>query len=114
VLTDHNKEMLRIAEQLHVTFETSGWKTVIKPLLDKMIMDCLGYKGKDGTWIAGALQKHDVDPDIASHYSKALIEFENRLMDHITIAKSIKEGLQKEQETEDEYKMPMTDTRYAI
>lgn len=106
--------MLRIAEQLEVTFDTAGWKTVIKPLLDKMIKDCIGFRNKEGNWIAGAMQRENISSDTAKVYSQALIEFESNLMDHIAVAKSIKDSITKKVTKKDKYLMPMADTRYAV
>ncbi len=113
-LSEHQHKMLREAEQLIVTLSTTGWKTVIKPLLDRMINDCIGFKDEHGRWQAGAMQKENITPQTANVYSTALIEFETHIYDSIKIANNIKESRKpKKKEEEAPFSIPMKDTQYV-
>tara|TARA_Y100000310_G_scaffold345312_1_gene463652 strand:+ start:4536 stop:4904 length:369 start_codon:yes stop_codon:yes gene_type:complete len=56
--------------------ETEGWKELMEPLLDKMIIDVLGAK-EDGRWHNGSLSIIDLGKEEA----KALISYKRALTD---------------------------------
>jgi len=61
--------------------EHTAWSMIIAPLLDKMLIDVLGGKNKDGTWHAGTItldEKHSTDYYIG--YRQFGIDFVNRVM----------------------------------
>ena len=113
-LTEHQKQLVRNAEQVSLTLQTPGWVTVIKPLLDKLINDCIGYRDKNGQWVAGELQKGvNSTPNQIQDYSKALIEFETMIYDHIRMAEGIKRVHEEKTAKKTTFTTPLKDTRYA-
>ena len=98
--------------------ETQGWKTVIQPLIDKMITDSMGCK-KDGLWSEGALadcNKAGIEVEKVIWYRKALIEFNNSIHQVLLNAEKIRKNAQKQKEKNetksDEVIMPMHDVSY--
>lgn len=90
----HN-EILRLTEQLKITMDTVGWKEIIKPLLDKMIKDVIGYQEESGKWNEGSINQSSMSSENLICYRKALIDFNNKLYQYFEQAKNSKEVLRK-------------------
>ena len=111
-LTDKHNLMLRNAEQLKVTMDTMGWRTVVKPILDKMIEDCIGVRCDNGDWRTGAAHKDEGDVCHTS-YSQALMEFSNKLYAILKQEEKIKEYIEEEATNTSIYNLPMEGTKYG-
>ena len=105
-------QIVRNSEQLQLTLNTVGWKEIIQPLVAKMIRDCTGYEA-DGRWFAGEMQRHPERATELSHYTRGLIELNQYIYDHITLAQKIKAEDRIEQIKDNKDVMPMKDTRYS-
>lgn len=112
VVTEQDKLALRNAEQLKVLMAMPGWTDIVQPILDKMIEDCIGYK-RGGEWFGGLIHKNDGNELSRCYYTQALIEFQNRINDHIRIAERLKSEEQTRQSKNILYTNPMVDTRYS-
>ena len=68
-----------ICRKVVTTLETQGWKDVIAPLIDKMIIDIVGGKIK-GKWVSGLLNraKSEEKREYYIGYKQALIDLHNR------------------------------------
>ena len=67
------------------TVNTDGWKEVLQPMLDKMIIDVIGGK-ENGRWSQGSISKHDIgsEPAIALlSYKRALTDFSNYILQYV-------------------------------
>lgn len=114
-----DKKAVRDADELKITMKTQGWKTIIQPMIDKMITDSMGCK-KDGVWSEGALADCDIagiEVEKMIWYRKALIEFNNSLQAILQEAERAKERKAAKdkaalKEGEEEIMMPMHDTSY--
>lgn len=101
------------AEQLRLTMDTQGWKEIVQPVLDKMIVDVIGYKNKDGTWEAGATDfNKSWTPEMFIAYRQALMDFNNHLLSFLTEGERLRAHKENE-ERDPGFIMPMQDTRYS-
>ncbi len=103
----------RVVEE---TVSTEGWKTVIEPLIDKMIMDITGSKVA-GKWYGGLLDraKKDERREFYIGYKQALIDLHRRVGAYVDSV-AIYEGKKKEliRSKNVKYTQPMLDdTRYG-
>lgn len=108
-------DIISKSEELKRTMDSDGWKNIVQPLLDKMIMDCVGFKKTNGEWCPGAYVNFDHDPVEISNmfaYRQGLIELNNRLMSHFTAATQAVKIMQNK-DKEKKYTMPMKDSRYS-
>ena len=64
------------SESIIETLKTKGWKDIISPLLDKMIIDVLGQK-QNGRWHNGSLDSKILGEERA----KVLISYKRALTD---------------------------------
>ena len=113
--TDQEKQVLRNAEQLKITMESAGWTTVVKPLMDRLIQDAIGYKSKSGEWVVGEIHKPREHMVNIPSYTLAIMELDIMLNDHFRLAEEIKEKYKDTEKKEvdgPEYSSPMKDTRY--
>lgn len=104
-----------VCEKVIETLDTDGWKDIIEPIIDRAIIDVVGGKIGD-TWIGGKLDKAKTDErrEYYIGYKQALIDLHGRVKFHVTEYKRLEDELRFLQTTEnDNYKMPMEDTRYA-
>jgi hypothetical protein len=97
--------------------EMPGWKDIIEPLLDKMIMDIVGSK-VNGRWYGGLIDraKKDERREFYVGYKQALIDLHTRILAYVANVK-ISEvrvaNLIKEKDTV-RFTVPMVDdTRYG-
>ena len=107
-------KLVSLAEELERTMKTKGWTDIIQPLLDKMIMDCIGFKKGNGEWSTGAITNLDVpDSEVGKMfaYRQGLIEFHNRVLSHKFAAEQATAILNRKENKG--YTMPMRDTRYS-
>lgn len=105
---------IKVGRWVKETLETEGWKKVIGPILDKMIEDVIGTK-KDGRWDAGSFGDKRLTEAKAQNllwYRQALIEFHERVMDNLDIAKNSKDS-KKQFKVTYEYKVPWKGSSYA-
>lgn len=106
-------EQIAICEEVGITLDTKGWSEIISPILESMIREVDGGIGKDGRWCKGLLLRKDVSPEILMGRKDGLIDFYNKVYDHL-LQKDLKkkeyENVGKVLETET---YPMEDTRYA-
>lgn len=107
---------LTICHDVENTINTPGWKTIIAPTIDKMIIDVMG--GKIGNnWASGTLDRARSDErrEFYIGYKQALIKFHNQVMNHLRqipiLEKQIK---QIEEEKRAPMRVPLEDTRYNL
>lgn len=64
--------------------KTPGWKEVIGPMLDKMIIDTIGGK-QNGDWSSGVLRKCRKDESISWYigYRQFGVDFHNRCRTYV-------------------------------
>lgn len=83
-------EELTICRKVKQTIDTKGWKEIIEPLLDKLIIDVVGAK-VDGRWCPGSVDRARKDERREYHigYKSALIKLHNLIyssyIDQITV-----------------------------
>ncbi len=51
---------LSTCEDVNQVIMTKGWKEIVEPIIDRMIIDTVGGKVK-GRWVSGALNDGDID-----------------------------------------------------
>ena len=108
-------EIVARASELEQTMKTPGWVNVVQPLLDKMIMDTIGFKREDGTWNTGCISHYDKPSEEIAKlfaYRQGLIEFNNRVLSHLLAATKAIKILNAKEETKG-YIRPMSETRYG-
>lgn len=122
LISEYETRVLRDAEQLQMLFKTTGWTTIVQPLIDKMINDSIGYKNGN-LWTEGNIGRstmttHEIDKIV--WYRKALIEFNNALHNTLAEAEKIKLKLKLEAERKtnttqkkESFIPPLLDTSYA-
>ncbi len=98
-----------ICRRVQATLETPGWKEIIGPTLDRMIVDVLG--GKVGNmWYYGSLQKAD-DTDHMQYlagYKQGLIKYHNQVYNHLRVLEAKrKEIVRLEKAKSAGYQVPM-------
>lgn len=111
---NRDNEHIKNAQQLQITMETVGWQQIVKPLLDKMIADVVGYRKKNGVWdsgIYGDKRISNAKADNLLWYRQALIDLNNHIYSYFSIADSARKRLR--QKKTDTYKIPMLDTSYS-
>ena len=107
---------ISICQKVKTTVDSAGWKDIIAPLIDRMIVDVLG--GKLGeNWVSGKLDRARSDEKREFHigYKQALIELHSRVMNHIRQLPILEEQLKHLiTEREKGYRVPMEETRYNV
>jgi len=78
------KKDLVVCNSVKTTLETEGWKNVIKPLIDKAIIDVLGGQ-IDGRWVSGLIDraKKDERREFYIGYKQALVDLDMRINNYI-------------------------------
>jgi hypothetical protein len=115
-LKDINKK-IRVCEKVVDTLNSAGWKDIISPIIDTMIMDVVGGKIGD-TWISGKIDKARKDErrEFYIGYKQALIDLHGRIQFHQTQLTQLKEKHKELIESRQErFKTPLVeDSRYAV
>lgn len=107
-------QLVRMGRLVDEMLETRGWKEVVGPMLDQMIMDVVGAK-MNGRWKLGALGGRNIDNVTAQNlvwYRQALIEFHQYIYSYIDSAVQAKQR-KKDGKTEAVYNIPMIDGPYS-
>jgi hypothetical protein len=115
---DENQERLNrditICQKVKETVDSAGWKEIISPILDKMIIDILGGKIKEH-WLSGKVDRarSEEKREFYIGVKQGLIDFHNRVMNHIRQLPILEEQLKVLKQDRDKgYRVPMEDTRY--
>jgi len=108
------KRQKALCERVRQTVKSSGWKDVVAPLIDKMIVDVVGGKVGD-KWSGGIVNETASTENIHYFigYKQALMDLNNRVMFYVNEIKNLEvkyELLEKEKTAG--YKMPGTDSKY--
>lgn len=105
---------ITICQKVKDTVDSAGWKDIISPILDKMIIDILG--GKVGeNWLSGKVDRarSEEKREFYIGAKQALIDFHNRVMNHVRQLPILEEQLKVLKQDRDKgYRVPMEDTRY--
>ena len=85
---------ISICRKVKETLETSGWKDVIAPIIDREIIDVVGGKIGD-TWVGGKISRARLDErrEYWVGYKQALMNLSNRIMFHLDELKRSEESL---------------------
>lgn len=105
---------ISICQKIKATVESDGWKDIIAPILDKMIIDILGGK-IDGVWLSGKVDRARKDErrEFYIGAKQALVDFHTRIMNHIRQLPILEKQLKlSKKDQERDYRVPMQDTRY--
>jgi len=105
---------LSICQKVQTVLESTGWKDILGPTLEKMILEVLGGKLGD-VYINGRLDRARTDERREFHigYKQALIDFYNRAYMHIRQLPIIEEQIKSLKKDFDRgTRVPMEDTRY--
>ena len=101
---------LTVCKKVEQTLKTAGWKDIIEPLLNRMIVEIVGGKLGD-MWIYGVLQKKGHTRDDWSFYrgqKHILIEFHNRVYNHLRQIAHLESQIEAMEEIEKKgFKVPM-------
>jgi len=117
IFDERQKKLSRdmaICQKVADTLATPGWKDIIEPILDKMIMDTLGGK-VNGTWYSGKVDRarSDEKREFYIGAKQALIDLHNHIYNHVRQMPIIEEQLKElVKDNERGYRVPMEDTRY--
>jgi hypothetical protein len=110
-------EQLTICNDIKLTVNSLGWKNIIGPLIDRMIIDIVGGKIGD-TWVSGKIDKAKKEErrEFYVGYKQALIDLHGRVMDHLLHIPRIEDRLKAiEEEKKAKFRVPMVDdTRYNL
>ena len=109
VLSERLKDLainIDMAEKVGKTLDTDGWKDIIEPLINKMIVDVLGGQ-EDGRWFSGVefTGRSEMDIDQLIAYRRALIDLHSNIysmVDNLEADRTAYNTLLK-QEQEPEY-----------
>lgn len=74
-----------VAEKVRSTINTPGWKDILGPLLDRMIIDVIGGKIK-GKWVSGALEnaRKDERREYYIGFKQGLMQYHSHIMNYIS------------------------------
>ena len=78
-------ELIDIGLKVKQTLETDGWKLIIEPMLDKMILDVIGGK-QNGRWHNGSLGDKRLGETRIQNlcwYKRALTDFHNYIHEYV-------------------------------
>jgi len=81
-------EDIETGRKVQEVLDSNGWKDVIEPLIDKMIIDVLGAK-ESGRWTNGSLSLSDLGKEEAKSliaYKRALTDLHTYIYDVIDTA----------------------------
>jgi len=100
---------LNVCKLVKHTLDTEGWRRIIEPILDRMIIDTIGGKVND-RWVSGSLDKARKDErrEFYIGYKQALIQLHNNIYNYIRQIE-IKEGQLEDIERQEKegFKTPM-------
>lgn len=108
-------QLVRAGRLVQETMNTRGWKEIIEPMLDQMIMDVVGAKA-NGRWYAGAFgnkKMGNVKAENLVWYRQALIEFHQYVYSYIDAAVQAKQR-KKEGNEKPVFNIPMIDGPYSV
>jgi len=108
-------KQITICQKVYMTLSSDGWRDIIEPLIDRMIIDIAGGKIGD-TWVSGKLDKARTDErrEFFIGYKQALIDFIGRTKFHVTQLPLLEEKMkQLSADRVPKFSQPMVDTRYA-
>jgi hypothetical protein len=109
-------KQMSICQKVYMTLTSEGWRDIIEPLIDRMIIDVAGGKIGD-TWVSGKLDKARTDErrEFYIGYKQALIDLLGRAKFHITQLPLLEEKMkQLSSDLNPKFRQPMVeDTRYA-
>lgn len=113
---DQDLALIQQAQLLNETIETQGWLKIVKPLLDKMIVDVIG--AQDGNfWDPGSFgdkRLGDVKADRLLWYRQALMEFNNHVYSIILAGEQAQQRLQEfEANQKEPFQNPMVKGDYG-
>ena len=104
-------------QKIQLLLDSDGWKEIVAPLLDKMIVDLVG--GREGSrWTNGSLDDKRLGEERLKSlmaYKRALTDFSNYVYDYVDgLGDWSKEYMALVSEHENpEFTQPMEDTSYA-
>lgn len=109
-------KQIGVCQKVYLTLTSEGWRDILEPLLDRMIIDVAGGKIGD-TWVSGKLDKARSDErrEFFIGYKQALIDFIGRAKFHITQLPLLEEKMkQLASDLEPKFRQPLVeDSRYA-
>jgi hypothetical protein len=107
---------ITVCQKVKETVDTAGWKEIIAPTIDRMIIDTVGGKLGD-TWVSGKLDRARLDErrEFWIGYKQALIDLHGRIMFHLQQLPVLEEKLKVlKQDREVRYRVPLVDdTKYG-
>ena len=107
---------ISICQEVKATIESKGWKDIIGPTIDRMIIDVVGGKLGD-VWVSGRLDRAKKEERREFHigYKQALIDLHGRVMFHLQQLPMLEEQMKMLQEDKKErYRIPLVeDSRYS-
>ena len=109
-----DQQHVKNARLLKETMNTEGWKTIVEPLLSKMIEDVIGYKKKNGEWVNGSFGDKRLGDAKATNllwYRMSLINFNNHLFSYFNVSEMAMKRLESKDKKE-ETKHPMKNSKY--
>ena len=110
-------DKLGLCNKVNETINTAGWKEVIEPMIDKMIMDIVGSK-VNGKWYGGLLDraKKEERREFYVGYKQALIDLHQRVYAYILAIEHAKQKVEHLIANKDvKYKVPLVDdTSYNL
>ena len=116
----HSKEeceqLVVFGDKVRVTLETNGWKEIVGPLLDKMIIDVLGGM-ENGRWHNGSLDRvrKDEKKEFLLGYKAALVNFHSAVYSYLDESENAKETIKEiNEESRAGWEVPMTSGDYSI
>lgn len=115
----HNREecqqLIVLGDKVKTTLDTNGWKEVIGPLLDKMIIDVLGGQ-ENGRWHNGSLDRSrkDEKKEFLLGYKAALVNLHSAVYSYLDEAETARSTIKElDEEAAAQYEIPMTTGDYA-
>jgi len=81
---------LSTCQEVQQTISSNGWRTIIEPIIDKMIIDTVGGKVK-GRWTGGALADGSLDKsfDFYLGYKQFGIDLTSRIYNYVDSVKKL-------------------------
>jgi len=104
--TKVEQTVLSNGKLIEEVFKTKGWRTLIEPILDEMIVSVLGKKS-NGLWLKGHFIKSrkDEKKEFYIGYACALQELNNSIQNYLISAETIKRRISERNEEEKEPKV---------
>tara|TARA_Y100000310_G_scaffold302043_1_gene339040 strand:+ start:71 stop:613 length:543 start_codon:yes stop_codon:yes gene_type:complete len=109
-------DKLRTCKQVRDVLNSSGWRNIILPSLDRMIAEEVG--GKLGnSWVYGKIQDEKSTDKIWFHIGKkqGLLEFHNHVHNYLKMIELIENQLKGvAEDRKGEFQPPMMEVQYAV